>query len=805
MNACARLVAVCAVLAILGPAWAAEATKDYPLRPVPFSAVTVSGGFWGPRLETNRTVTVPYAFKKCEETGRISNFAKAAGLEQGKFEGTYFNDSDVYKVIEGAAYCLELHPDADLEKYVDGVIGKIAAAQWDDGYLYAFYSVPAHQPEKRWTNISRNHELYCAGHLMEAAVAYHEATGKRKLLDVAIRLADCIDSVFGPGKRCDPPGHEEVEIGLVRLYRATGERRYLDLAKFFLDQRGRPEGHKLYGTYSQDHKPVTEQSEAVGHAVRAGYLYSAMADVAALTGDEAYRRAIGRIWEDVVGRKLYITGGIGSRGGGEAFGADYELPNATAYNETCAAIANALWNYRLFLLEGDAKYLDVLERVIYNGFLSGVSLEGDRFFYPNRLEVFDGERRAEWFGCACCPSNVCRFVPSIPGYIYAHREDDVYVNLFVGGAATVETAGRTVRLTQQTRYPWDGKVTIAVEPDRPGRFALLVRLPGWARNRPVPSDLYRHLGEGGATPTLKVNGQAVALEMAKGFARIERQWQKGDTVDLDLPMPVRRVVAHEKVLDNKGRVAVERGPLVFCAEGVDHGPEGVLPLMLPDEAPLAAEFRGDLLGGVAVVCGQARLTRLTKDGSVEPAGEQALRLIPYYARAHRQPSQMTVWLARTPEAARPLSYPTMARRSKVTVSDNRNPASIIDQLVPRSSNDHGVPFLHWWPRKGEKEWVEMAFAEPAAIRGVEVYWFDDTGIGECRLPASWTLKVKVAGQWRQAPNAKGFGCEKDRFNRTTFDPVTAEGIRLEIQGPEKFSVGIHEVRMIPAESETPDP
>jgi DUF1680 family protein len=663
MNACARLVAVCATLVILGPAWAAEAPKDYPIQPVPFSAVTVSGGFWGPRLETNRTVTVPYAFKQCEETGRISNFAKAAGLEQGKFEGAFFNDSDVYKVIEGAAYCLKLRPDANLEKYVDGVIDKIAAAQWDDGYLYTFYSVPRHLPGKRWANIAKYHELYCAGHLMEAAVAYHEATGKRKLLDVAIRLADYIDSVFGPGKRCDPPGHEEVEIGLVRLYRATGERRYLALAKFFLDQRGRAEGHKLSGPYGQDHKPVVEQSEAVGHAVRAGYLYSAMADIAALTGDEAYRRAIDRLWENVVGRKLYITGSVGARHEGEAFGADYELPNASAYNETCAAVANALWNHRLFLLEGDAKYLDVLERVIYNGFLSGVSLEGDRFFYPNPLAADRrGCERQAWFGCACCPTNVVRFVPSVPGYAYAHTADAVYVNLFIGGSATVPLGASAVVLRQETNYPWDGEVRITVEPETTAEFVINVRIPGWARNGPVPSDLYAFLGRSDAAVTLRVNSEPVALEVEKGFASLRRRWQRGDVINLSLPMPVRRVVAHEAVKDDAGRVALQRGPVVYCAEGIDNG--GSLDaLLVPDGARFKARFRKDLLGGVAVVTGGAESLARNVKGSVRRTPVE-LTAIPYYAWAHRGPCEMAVWLARAESKVALSGPPTPALPSR---------------------------------------------------------------------------------------------------------------------------------------------
>jgi len=607
------------------------------LRAVAFTDVVIADGFWAPRMETNRKVTVPYDFQKCEETGRIDNFAKAGGLMEGKFKGIYFNDSDLYKVIEGAAYSLKSHPDPELEKYVDGVIEKIAAAQWEDGYLYTFYSLPERQPEKRWTDVRNKHELYCAGHFFEAAVAYYQATGKRKILDVAIRLADYIDLVFGPDKKRDVPGHEEIEIGLVKLYGVTGDEKYLKLAKFFLDERGHAEGHKLYGEYSQDHKPVVEQGAAVGHAVRAGYLYSGMADVAALTGDTGYVEALERIWWDIVSKKLYITGGVGARRGGESFGKDYELPNKTAYCESCAAIANAMWNHRMFLLSGDAKYIDVLERVIYNGFLSGISLSGDKFFYPNPLASDGDYQRSPWFGCACCPTNIVRFMPSLPGYAYAQQGNVLYVNLFIGGSATIKMADNTVRLVQETRYPWDGDVKITVEPKRSGKFTICVRIPGWARNEPVPSDLYRFLDENPKKAKLKVNGEFVELNIDKGFASISRRWEKGDTIELSLPMPIRRVVSHPNVKDNAGRTAVQRGPVVYCFEGVDN-PQGVARLVLPADTKLYTEYRGDLLSGIVAIKSQGEIPQ----ESIEVVA------IPYYAWAHRGKSEMAVWL---PESA----------------------------------------------------------------------------------------------------------------------------------------------------------
>ena len=615
------------------------------LQAVAFTDVVIADEFWAPRLQTNRQVTVPYNFKKCEETGRIDNFAKAAGLMEGKFEGIYFNDSDLYKVIEGAAYSLKSHPDPELEKYVDGVIEKIAAAQWEDGYLYTFYSVPRRQPEKRWTDVRRKHELYCAGHFFEAAVAYYQATGKRKILDVAIRLADYIDSVFGPDKKSDVPGHEEIEIGLVKLYRVTGDEKYLKLAKFFLDERGRAERREIYGEYCQDHKPVVEQDAAVGHAVRAGYLYSGMADVAALTGDAGYVEALGRIWEDVVSKKLYITGGVGARRGGESFGEDYELPNKTAYCETCAAIANAMWNHRMFLLHEDAKYIDVLERIIYNGFLSGISLSGDEFFYPNPLASDGDYQRSLWFNCACCPTNIVRFLPSLPGYAYAQKADILYVNLFIGGSATIKMGDDTVRLRQDTRYPWEADVKITVEPERSREFAIYIRIPGWARNKPVPSDLYCYLNKNAEKVTLKVNNRPFGLDMDKGFTCIRRKWEKGDAIELNLPMPIRRVLSHQKVKDNAGRTAIQRGPVVYCFEGADN-PQGVANLVLPPDAKLHPESHDDLLGGIVTIRGQGQIRESQAEGKTLLKNFEAVA-IPYYAWAHRGKGEMAVWLAQT--------------------------------------------------------------------------------------------------------------------------------------------------------------
>ena len=609
---------------------------DYPVKPVPFTAVHFNDAFWAPRIEINRKDTIPFAFQKCEETGRVDNFDRAATVLRGeplanrKPPAYPFDDSDVYKVIEGAAYSLAVHPDPALESYVDGLIVKIGAAQEKDGYLYTTRTIDPEHPHK-WAGTKRwereeeiSHELYNLGHLYEAAVAYYQSTHKRALLDIALKSAELLDQTFGPGKQEIWPGHQITEMGLAKLYRTTGDAKYLNMARFLLDSRG-PGGKE----YNQAHVKVVDQTEAVGHAVRATYMYSGMADVAALTGDPNYVKAIDRIWENVVNRKLYITGGIGAMPKDEAFGPNYDLPNLTAYNETCASIGNDYWNERLFLLHGDAKYIDVLERTLYNGLISGVSLDGKTFFYPNPLESEGKYQRSPWFGVACCPSNMTRFIASLPGYTYAQSGSTLYVNLFVSSTAEVTLdSGAKVSLAQETDYPWKGTVTIRVNPERAGKFTVNVRIPGWARNEPVPSDLYHFADTNREPAVLKVNGKSKPVKPVLGYASLARKWKRGDVIELTLPMPVRRVVANEQVAADRGRVAIERGPIVFAAESVDNPNINVRGYVLADAGKLTAEERPNLLGGVVVV-----------------RDERGFTAIPYYAWANRGASEMAVWFA----------------------------------------------------------------------------------------------------------------------------------------------------------------
>lgn len=622
---------------------------DYPFEPTPFTAVHLDDSFWAPRLRTNCVTTIPYAFSKCEDSGRMNNFERAAAVLRGdniadrKPPGFPFDDTDVYKVIEGASYALAVQPDPKMQAYLDHLISLIASAQEPDGYLYTARTIDPQHPHpwsggKRWVNVEiQSHELYDAGHLFEAAAANYQATGKTNFLHVATREADLLCRVFGPGANQLHlwPGHENVEMGLCELYRVTGDEHYLKLAKYFIDVRGsRPGGDD----YHQSRIPPVNQTEAVGHAVRAGYLYSGMADVAALTGDQDYVHAIDTIWENVVGKKLYLTGGVGAVPRIEGFGPNYYLPNGTAYCETCAAVANDSWNERLFLLHGDAKYMDVFERTLYNGLLSGVSLEGTTFFYPNPLECAGHYQRSPWFGCACCPGNITRFLPSLPGYFYAHRRGSIYVNLFASGTAEIQLDdGRKIRLSQTTRYPWDGDVKINVAPQRKSRFTLAVRIPGWAQNQPVPGDLYHFADTNPEPVTLAINGKAVKFKIENGYAQLHRLWKPGDLVELDLPMPVRRVLANPNVRADAGRVALQRGPIVYCAEWPDNPGGKVLDLTLPDNQPLTAEFDPQLLNGVEVIRGHA----LNAEKQ-----EQDFTAIPYFAWANRGPGEMTVWLRR---------------------------------------------------------------------------------------------------------------------------------------------------------------
>ncbi len=620
--------------------------SDYPISAVGIKNVVINDNFWLPKIRLVQDTTIRYAFDKCRKEGRMQNFLVAGGKIKGAFKGKMpFDDTDLYKIIEGASYSLISKPNPALDAYLDSVIAIIKTGQEPDGYLTTWFTINRQKPPaswvkpstRRWEHLESSHELYNSGHLFEAAAAHYWATGKRNFLNVAIKNADLLVKNFGPGKLTTPPGHQIAETGLIKLYHITHNEKYLKLAKFFLDLRGDSTSHKLYGEYSQDHMPVVKQTEAVGHAVRALYMYAGMTDIAAVYRDSGYLNAVNKIWENIVGEKMYITGGLGSRHDGEAFGDNYELPNLTAYNETCAAIASVFWNQRLFMLTGDSKYYDVIERTMYNGLISGISLDGKNFFYPNPTES-DGKyafnmgscTRQPWFDCSCCPTNLIRFIPSVPGLIYAVDGDSVYVNLYVSGGARMLIKGEKINIKQESDYPWSGRIKITITQGKDKKFALKLRIPGWARNTAAPGDLYSYEDNGPGGIILRVNGKDVKKNLDKGYAVISRKWNKGDKVELILPMNVREVIAGEKVKDDLNKVAFEYGPLVYCAEEMDN--KNISGIKIPGKIDVRVGHKKVLSENILALRGEA--------------GGEVFSLIPYYVWSNRGAGKMKVWLPR---------------------------------------------------------------------------------------------------------------------------------------------------------------
>ena len=780
------------------------AQSGYPITPVPFTSVKVtSGTFWGQRLEASRNTTIPLAFSKCESEGRYKNFENAAQHLKDPSKvfkvngvGYSFDDTDPYKTIEGASYILQTYPDKKLRAYVDSVIDIIATAQEPDGYLYTARTQNPADPhhwagDRRWVKEEDlSHELYNLGHMVEGAVAHWQATGSTKFLDIARRYADVVCREVGPnpGQACVVPGHQIAEMALCRLYLATGEKKYLDEAKFLLDYRGKTQ---IKQEYSQSHKPVVDQDEAVGHAVRAAYMYAGMADVAALTGDKSYIDAIDRIWDNIVTKKLYITGGIGATSSGEAFGKNYELPNMSAYCETCAAIGNVYVNYRLFLLHGESKYFDVLERTLYNGLISGVSLQGDGFFYPNPLESMGQHQRQAWFGCACCPSNICRFIPSLPGYVYAVKDKDVYVNLFLSNKSELTVGKKKVALSQQTNYPWDGDITITIDKNTVGEFTLKIRIPGWVKGKVVPSDLYSYTDGKRLGYRVSVNNQELYPEN-RDYITIDRKWKKGDKVQIHFDMEPRVVRANNKVAADRGMVAIERGPLVYCAEHPDNTFDIFSALV--NQEPQFQLGKTEIAGtSVVTLTTDAQTLDFNKQGKLS-VKDQTLTLIPYYAWCHRGSGKMRVWLSQDLRATTPAQPATLASQSKVS-SGSKVPAlsSINDRLVPKDENDRSMPYTHWWPKKGGTEWLSYEFPAEATVQSCTVYWFDDAPWGGCRVPKSWRILYQDAqGQWQPVTDVDHYPTTRGAACTVNFSPVKTKALRLEVTQPDEFSSGLFE-------------
>ncbi len=785
---------ICSV--VLAFSSSAAETPLLKLQAVPFTEVQIHDDFWRPRQETNRIASIPVNLENLEKAGNLENFRLAAKGVTNGFIGPVFMDSDVYKAIEAASYSLATHPDPVLESKLEAIIVLIAAAQQPDGYLDTYYIVK--EPGHRWTNLRDNHELYCAGHLFEAAVAHYQATGKRTLLDVAIRLANYIDSVFGPPpKRMGYPGHPEIELALMKLGRATGEQRYLNLARFFIESRGSKffaaEHHtplaEYDGTYWQDDVPICDHRNIEGHAVRACYLMSGSTDVAAETRDPALLKMINRVWRNTTERNMYVTGGIGPSASNEGFTEDYDLPNLTAYQETCATVALAQWNHRLALLYGDARYADVYERSLYNGVLAGVSHDGTRFFYVNPLASTGGHHRSPWFGCACCPPNAARTIASLGGYAYATGDNALWVNLFIQGAVNTAIDGQKISLGVTTDYPWNGEVTFKVAVEKTAHFALRLRVPGWCDGA-----------------TVAVNGQTISAPLTeRGYFVLTRDWQDGDAVALNLPMPVERIKANPHVKDDVNQFVIQRGPLVYCLEACDQTAP-LDSLYIPSDTAFQADMANDLLGGVVVVKGRAEVAndadwshRLYQ--AVPPMRQVAFTAIPYYAWDNRKPGTMRVWLPAVPPLPPAGGMETQAKVTLSYTSGNCQPCGINDGLEPKSSGEQPAALCHWWPHKGGTEWAQYTWKRPVTVEGTKVYWFDDTGRGECRLPASWQIEYLDGADWKPVAAAADYAVLKDRWCEVKFQPVTTTALRLVLKMQPGWAAGVHEWRVTEADED----
>lgn len=761
---------------------------------VPFTQVHLSDAFWAPRIEVNRTVSIPSAFRECEKSGRFDNFALAAtrlghaNYDIKEHRGDFsFDDTDPYKIIEGASYALAVQYDPRLDHYLDSVIAIIAAAQEPDGYLTTCVTnqcsrLSSWWGQSKWEKIN-SHELYNSGHLIESAVAHYRATGKKTLLNVAIRNADLVCKTFGPseGQIHRPGGHPIIEMALCKLYKVTGNRKYLEGAKYFVDETGRCTDGHTPSIYSQDHMPITKQQEIVGHAVRAGYLYSGVADVAALTGDTVYFHALQRLWQNMASKKLFITGGIGSRAQGEGFGPSYELHSHTAYCETCAAIANVYWNYRMFLATGESKYIDICERALYNNVLSGVSLSGDKFFYDNPLESNGEHERQRWFGCACCPGNITRFIASVPGYMYAVKGSTIYINLYAQGRAKI---GK-MELEQQTNYPWDGKIVIKIAKGS-GSYTLKLRQPGWLRQHPTGTSLYTYLDHP-ESYSIKVNGQSFYPKQTD-YITLTRRWKKGDIIELDLPMKVRRITANDNAEDLRGKVALERGPVIYCFEGQDQADRHIFNKYLPYNGRIETRFESQLLGGVTILEGEGR--QVEQNGEVTAV---RLRAIPYSTWNNRGCDQMAVWMAASPTTAVITPKPTLASRAQTFA--NRGPiqndapetaptdswaGGVNDQWEPKRSSDTSKPYHYWWLKRGTQESICYKWNEPQQVSNVQVYWLDfDHYDGNFRVPESWKLYYETPdGYWREVEQHEPYTTLKDCYNSVSFSPVKTKNLKI---------------------------
>ncbi len=766
--------------------------NDYPIKAVPAENIKLTDNMWAPAIERNLEVTLPYVVDKLTSGGSTGG-------------------SGTSKVLEGIAYYLRQGDYPALEELADTQIARIAATQLPDGDFGrpgSGQQRAALSDSARWLGTDDFGEtggssrLYSSGHLYEAAVEYYFSTGKKTLLDVAEKNANLLLSVFGPGKLEAYPFHPEIELALVKLYRATGKRDYLDLARFFLDARG-PNGTE----YSQSNMKITDQTEATGHAVRALYLYSGVTDIVALQDDNSYHEAIDAIWNSVAGSKIYITGGMGGYADHEAFGPPYSLPNVTAYNETCASIAGILWNHRMFMLEGDAKYYDMLEMTLYNSLLSGISLTGDRFFYPNPLDSHSEYQRASWYGVSCCPTNMVRFMPQVPGLVYATRGEELYINLFISNKAAIDLPSGRTAVTMETGYPWEGKVDILLEPDEATPFSLRLRIPSWAMDRPFQSGLYNYMANDAGEINVLLNGEPYSWKIDHGYAVIDRTWEKGDMVTLEIPIKARKVVADQQVVDDRGRFALQRGPVVYCLEGPDNKDAKVHNILVDGDA-VFKEGKECRMDPEVYTLETEGYSYAEKDGAGVFREEQQVKAIPYYLWANRGPSGMIVWIPYLEEEVQPIPYypVTIASESSVSSSyDTTTLAFVNDQeIIPYNQN---IPMTRYyrWPVSDQELWLQYDFAEREIISSTSVYWYDNEpsrmttwydGIPYtcCRVPGSWQLLyLDDTGKWKPVDPVDEYSTERDRYNRVGFSPVSTTSVRLTVKRqPGSCAAGVQE-------------
>lgn len=823
MNSKAIIWTLSGLIALSSCASKSKQTSDEVLRSIPFQQVTLQDNFWLPRLKTQKEVLVPFALDKVRPA--MDNLRKTGNYLHGvKDELPFphrFVASDLYKVMEGAAYLLTLEKDAKLEHTMDSIIDLIGRAQQDDGYLYESHITGVSANHEHWGGggmgdkpyswVVHSHELYNMGHMYEGAVAYYQATGKDKWLKIAEKSARHINHVFFEG---DPnynggkpvnqaPGHEEIELALVKLFHATGDSLYLNMAKRFIDIRGvtyKPEGDGVMSpSYAQQHLPVRQQTKAVGHAVRATYLYSGMADVMAQTGDRTLRPALDSIWANIVDTRMHITGGLGAVHGIEGFGPEYLLPNKDAYNETCAAVGNVMFNFRMFMAEKDAKYIDVAEVALYNNVLAGVNLEGNKFFYVNPLET-DGRTafnqgvkgRSPWFGTACCPSNIARLIPQIPGMMYAYTDDEIYCTFYAGTSTVVPLKKGKVSVTQQTEYPFDETIRFEINPEgKSQKFAMHLRIPTWAGTQFVPGKLYSYVNARPADWKLLVNGEEVEATPEKGFVTIDRTWKQGDRVELRLPMDVHFNKTLPQVEADRGRLCVTRGPLVYCAEAVDNAAMPASYVLSPEAGASVKKADSGLLKGIDFVTVKAH--------SVQEEGNGSLIMVPYYAWDNRGDDAMIVWLADNDELAKasiPVIPEYIADVTATHTFDQDDVLAMVTNGYPANSFDTSIPRWTSWPQKGKEQTVELKLKRPLKLQSLSVYWYDDNG--GVQVPKSWTMEYKENGEWKQFPIyvTDEYRVLKDQYNMVhPGEDIMAEAFRLHIVPKADAAAGILSVQI----------